>query len=129
MKKLLALLLALVMVFALCACGSSTDTPAPAATPAEAPADDTPAAEPIHIMFGHDNLPGEPLTEAAEFWAEELEKVSGQELDPNEEIDLIARPLDDVIGEMGTGISDNALMTATAALVMKEERKRGGKLL
>ena len=77
MKKLLALLLALVMVFALCACGSSTETPAPAATPAEAPADDTPAAEPIHIMFGHDNLPGEPLTEAAEYWAEELEKVSG----------------------------------------------------
>ena len=63
------------------------------------------------------------------FLAEELEKVSGQELDPNEEIDLIALPLDDVIGEMGTGISDNALMTAAAALVMKEERKRGGKLL
>ena len=53
----------------------------------------------------------------------------GQELDPNEEIDLIALPLDPVIGEMGTGISDNALMTAAAALVMKEERKRGGKLL
>ena len=63
------------------------------------------------------------------FLAEELEKVSGQELDPNEEIDVIALPLDDVIGEMGTGISDNALMTAAAALVMKEERKRGGKLL
>lgn len=82
MKKLLALLLALVMVFALCACGSSAETPAPSAAPADTPAEDTPAAdtpaaEPIHIMFGHDNLPGEPLTEAAEFWAEELEKVSG----------------------------------------------------
>ena len=63
------------------------------------------------------------------FLAEELEKVSGQELDPNEEIDLIALPLDEVIDGMGTGISDNALMTAAAALVMKEERKRGGKLL
>ena len=63
------------------------------------------------------------------FLAEELEKVSGQELDPNEEIDLIALPLDEVIEGMGTGISDNALMTAAAALVMKEERKRGGKLL
>ena len=63
------------------------------------------------------------------FLAEELEKVSGQELDPNEEIDVIALPLDEVIDGMGTGISDNALMTAAAALVMKEERKRGGKLL
>lgn len=30
----------------------------------------------IHIQFGHDNLPGEPLTEAAEFWAERLKEVS-----------------------------------------------------
>ncbi|MGN0905608.1 MAG: NUDIX hydrolase [Bullifex sp.] len=63
------------------------------------------------------------------FLAEELEKVSGQDLDPNEEIDLFALPLDEVLDEMGTGLSDNALMTAAAALVMKEEKKRGGKLL
>jgi tripartite ATP-independent transporter DctP family solute receptor len=31
----------------------------------------------IRIQFGHDNMPGEPLTEAAEFWAEKLEEVSG----------------------------------------------------
>lgn len=78
MKKMLALVLALVMVFALCACGSKAEPAAPEtkpAAPAEEPA--APAVEPIHIMFGHDNLPGEPLTRAAEYWAEELEKVSG----------------------------------------------------
>ena len=60
------------------------------------------------------------------FLAEDLEKVSGQNLDQNEEIDILALPLIDVIDQMGTGLSDNALMMAAAGLLMKEERKRGG---
>lgn len=60
------------------------------------------------------------------FLAEDLEKVSGQNLDQNEEIDILALPLEDVINEMGTGLSDNALMMAATGLLMKEERKRGG---
>lgn len=78
MKKITALLLALAMVFALCACG---EKPAEETEKTNAPeteaADKAPAAEPIHILFGHDNLPGEPLTEAAKYWAEKLEEVSG----------------------------------------------------
>lgn len=60
------------------------------------------------------------------FLAEDLEKVSGQNLDQNEEIDILALPLIDVIDQMGTGLSDNALMMAAAGLLMKEERRRGG---
>lgn len=60
------------------------------------------------------------------FLAEDLEKVSGQNLDQNEEIDILALPLIDVIDQMGTGLSDNALMMAAAGLLMKEERNRGG---
>lgn len=60
------------------------------------------------------------------FLAEDLEKVSVQNLDQNEEIDILALPLEDVINEMGTGLSDNALMMAATGLLMKEERKRGG---
>ena len=60
MKKLLALALSLVMVLGLCVSASAAGK------------DDV-----IHISFGHDNLPGEPLTMAGEFWAERLEEVSG----------------------------------------------------
>ena len=78
MKKIAALLFALVMVFALCACGDKSTEEAPKAEmPTGGDNEKTPAAEPIHILFGHDNLPGEPLTEAAKFWAEKLEEVSG----------------------------------------------------
>ena len=60
------------------------------------------------------------------FLAEELSKVSGQSLDQNEEIDILSLPLEDVINEMGTNLSDNALMMAATGLLMKEERRRGG---
>ena len=60
------------------------------------------------------------------FLAEDLEKVSDQNLDQNEEIDILSLPLSDVIDEMGTGLSDNALMMAATGLLMKEERRRGG---
>ena len=89
MKKLIALLLALVMVLGLVACGNAdapaadapaADAPAADAPAADAPADepaDEPAAEPIRISFCHDNLPGEPVTMAGEYWAERLYEVSG----------------------------------------------------
>ena len=60
------------------------------------------------------------------FLAEDLEKVSGQNLDQNEEIDILSLPLADVIDQMGSGISDNALMMAATGLLLKEEKKRGG---
>ena len=60
------------------------------------------------------------------FLAEELSKVSGQSLDQNEEIDILSLPLEDVINEMGTNLSDTALMMAATGLLMKEERRRGG---
>ena len=60
------------------------------------------------------------------FLAEELSKVSGQSLDQNEEIDILSLPLEDVINEMGTNLSDNALMMAATGLLMKEEKRRGG---
>lgn len=60
------------------------------------------------------------------FLAEELSKVSGQSLDQNEEIDILSLPLEDVINEMGTNLSDNALMMAATGLLMKEGKRRGG---
>lgn len=82
MKKGIALVLALAMVLlaGLAGCSSgSSDTPATEAPATEAPATEAPAepAEAIHIQFGHDNLPGEPLTEAAVYWADKLNEVSG----------------------------------------------------
>lgn len=75
MKKVIAFLLTAVMLFALCACGQ---TAAPAAEEAAPAAEEAaPAVDPIHIVFGHDNSPGEPLSEAAVYWAERLEEVSG----------------------------------------------------
>jgi len=76
MKKTLALILALVCILSLAACGNTAAPPEETKSAESAEASAAPA-EPIHIQFGHDNLPGEPLTEAAEFWAERLEEVSG----------------------------------------------------
>ena len=74
MKKLLALALSLAMVLSLAACGSKTEEPKQDDSSAD---NNPPAEEVVHIMFGHDNLPGEPLTMAAEYWAEKLKEVSG----------------------------------------------------
>ena len=76
MKKTLALILALVCILSLAACGNTAAAPEETKSAESAEASTAPA-EPIHIQFGHDNLPGEPLTEAAEFWAERLKEVSG----------------------------------------------------
>ena len=44
------------------------------------------------------------------FLVSDLEKVSGQSLDPNETIDVIEVPVEDVIRDMGTGLYDNGIM-------------------
>lgn len=68
MKKFLALALSLVMILSLAACGEKEE---------ESKQSNTSNEEVVHIIFGHDNLPGEPLTMAAEYWAEQLKEVSG----------------------------------------------------
>ena len=40
----------------------------------------------------------------------DLEKVSGQSLDPYETIDVIEVPVEDGIRDMGTGVYDNGIM-------------------
>lgn len=62
------LLITMLIVASLAGCSNSE----PANTNDQAGTDEV-----IHIQFGHDNLPGEPLTMAAEYWAEKLEEVSG----------------------------------------------------
>ena len=83
MKKTIALVLALAMAAAcLAGCsngGNENKSNGSASSGAQTGASGSQAApqDVIHIKFGHDNLPGEPLTEAALFWAEKLEEVSG----------------------------------------------------
>lgn len=72
MKKTLSMLLAsALMLGCLTGCGGKGDS---GGTQSASKQQD---GEVIHIQFGHDNMPGEPLTEAAEFWAKRLEEVSG----------------------------------------------------
>ena len=54
------------------------------------------------------------------YLAEDLELVSGQDLDANEEIDLYSLPLSEVLERMGRGSADNALMVAATSLLMRE---------
>jgi tripartite ATP-independent transporter DctP family solute receptor len=76
MKKRIisALLITILIVASLAACSNS----GPANSDNQAGSNDqTGSNDVIRIQFGHDNLPGEPLTMAAEYWAEKLEEVSG----------------------------------------------------
>ena len=68
MKKLLA------SILILCFCASAFTVCAQAASAEE---DAGASDEVITILFGHDNNPGDPVQEAAEFWAEKLDEVSG----------------------------------------------------
>ncbi len=75
MKKTIAgFLTAAMMIGCLASCSNGSQSSASAASSSSGQADNQ---EVIHISFGHDNLPGEPLTEAAEYWAQRLEEVSG----------------------------------------------------
>ena len=75
MKKTIACFLTAAMTIGcLASCSSGGQSSGSAASSSSGQADNQ---EVIHISFGHDNLPGEPLTEAAEYWAQRLEEVSG----------------------------------------------------
>ncbi len=57
------------------------------------------------------------------YLAEDLELVSGQNLDANEEIDVYSLPVDEVLERMGQGEADNALMLAASALLARKLKK------
>lgn len=91
-KKLIALTLSLTMAaLTIVGCGSANTDSAGTNTAAEETQDEaqdtgaeqeqTPAAETasaeVVIQFGHDNNEGDPVQEAAKFWAERLSEVSG----------------------------------------------------
>ena len=58
------------------------------------------------------------------FLAEDLNLISGQNLDANEEIDVLSLPVDEALMEMGTGLSDNGIMVAAAGFMMQELKRR-----
>lgn len=58
------------------------------------------------------------------FLAENLEKKSGQSLDENEEIDVFALPVQDVVSAMGSGEYDNGTMMMALAYFLREAEKR-----
>ena len=75
MKKTIAYLLtATMMIGCLASCSNGSESSSSGSSNSSGEAENQ---EVIHISFGHDNLPGEPLTEAAEYWAQRLEEVSG----------------------------------------------------
>lgn len=81
MKKILALLLALCMVFALAACGQESDTTTepPAGTDnveTEAPASDTPEAEPVEVIVFAAASMEATLTQIAELYKEVVPNVT-----------------------------------------------------
>ncbi len=76
MKRIAAFTLLIAMALSLAACGPSNG----GADNGQNNGSDSKSngsAETIHILFGHDNAPGEPLSEAALYWAERLNEVSG----------------------------------------------------
>ena len=70
MKKLLALLLALCMVFTLAACGQESDTTTEPPAETEAPASDTPEAEPVEVIVFAAASMEATLTQIAELYKE-----------------------------------------------------------
>lgn len=82
MKKVIAKILVLAMAAAcLSGCsnssGGSGTGSQPSGSASVGAGSEARPQETIHIKFGHDNMPGEPLTEAALYWAQRLEEVSG----------------------------------------------------
>ncbi len=53
------------------------------------------------------------------YLAEDLVKVSGQDLDENEEIDVFTVPVEEALADMGTGIYDNGTMMMAIAYFMR----------
>lgn len=57
------------------------------------------------------------------YLAEDLEKVAGQSLDENEEIDVFSLPVEEVLEKMGTGIYDNGTMMMAIGYFMRYAEK------
>ena len=53
------------------------------------------------------------------FLVTDIEKVSEQSLDPDETIDVVEIPVEDVIRDMGTGIYDNGIMMMAIGFFMR----------
>ena len=53
------------------------------------------------------------------FLVTDIEKVSEQSLDPDETIDVVEVPVEDVIRDMGTGIYDNGIMMMAIGFFMR----------
>ena len=76
MKRILALLLALCMVFALAACGQESDTTTEPPAETEAPASDTPEAEPVEVIVFAAASMEATLTQIAELYKEVAPNVT-----------------------------------------------------
>ena len=53
------------------------------------------------------------------FLVTDIEKKAGQSLDPNETIDVIEVPVEEVIRDMGTGLYDNGIMMMAIGFFMR----------
>ncbi len=60
------------------------------------------------------------------FLVTDIEKVSSQSLDENEEIDVVTVPVEDVIRDMGTGLYDNGIMMMALGFYLRYMEKKQG---
>ena len=58
------------------------------------------------------------------FLAENIRKISDQNLDENEEIKVLTVPVEEALRDMGTGLYDNGIMMAAAGFFMRYAEKR-----
>jgi len=58
------------------------------------------------------------------YLVEQASHTSGQELDPNEQLDVYAVPVVDVLRDLGTGIYDNGIMCIALFFFLREAGKR-----
>jgi hypothetical protein len=58
------------------------------------------------------------------FLAEGLNMVAGQNLDPNEQLDVLSVPVEEILQSMGTGIYDNGIMMIALGFFLREAKLR-----
>ena len=58
------------------------------------------------------------------YLAEGLDLVSGQNLDPNEQLDVLSVPVEEIIQSMGTGLYDNGIMMIALGFFLREAKQR-----
>lgn len=59
------------------------------------------------------------------FLVEGVKKVGGQELDPNEQLDILKIPVSEVVDSMGYGLYDNGIMMIAQGYFMRYALERG----